>query len=143
MTPFVPPPDDEAPDPSEWNPREDADEPDPGADEPVTVATYRFAHEAEFARLVLEREGIRAFILDAETVAMDWLLGGAVGYIKLQVAASQAEAAAALLAERPKPSDQEAAENEGAESTCLACGAPLAESQSRCPACGWSYEDEG
>jgi len=35
--------------------------------------------------LQLEGNGITVFLADAETVNMDWLLGNAIGNIKLQV----------------------------------------------------------
>ncbi len=66
-------------------------------DEPVTVAHYPFRTAAEAARLNLEAEGMPAFLSDAETVDMDWLLGNALGWIKLQVPAADAERAAAIL----------------------------------------------
>jgi hypothetical protein len=67
------------------------------ADEPVTVAQYPFRPAAESARLRLEAEGIPAFLSDAEIVDMNWLLGTAVGWIKLQVPAADAERAATVL----------------------------------------------
>lgn len=63
----------------------------------VTVATFRFPTEAQAAKLRLEAEGLTPSFSDAEIVNMDWLLGNAVGYIKLQVPLSQAGAAADLL----------------------------------------------
>lgn len=54
-------------------------------DELVTVATYRFAPKAEMARALLEQEGFEVFVADATLVTTGWLLGGAVGHIKLQV----------------------------------------------------------
>jgi hypothetical protein len=67
------------------------------ADEPVTVAQYPFRTAAEAARVRLEAEGIAAFLCDAEVVDMNWLLGNALGWIKLQVPAADAERAAAIL----------------------------------------------
>jgi hypothetical protein len=114
------------------------------AENPVTVATFRFVNEAELAKLHLEEEGIPAFLADAETITMDWFLGIAAGYIKLQVPRSRAEDAAAVLARqaqaRPRERPAEAAEAEA--NPCLACGADLPEDESQCPACGWSYAGE-
>src|SRR5262245_22483438 len=67
------------------------------ADDLVTVATYPFSGSAEMARMRLEAAGIPAFVIDAETVSMNWLFGNAVGWVKVQVAASQAAKASALL----------------------------------------------
>jgi hypothetical protein len=54
----------------------------------VTVATFDSLTQAELARSVLDAEGIRSFLIDAETVNMGWYISGAVGGIKLQVAKS-------------------------------------------------------
>jgi hypothetical protein len=62
-------------------------------DDLVTVGQYQFLAEAEAARMHLDAEGIPAFLSDAETVNMDWLLGNAIGYIKLAVPRGQADAA--------------------------------------------------
>jgi hypothetical protein len=114
------------------------------ADELITVGNFQFVPEAEAARMHLEAEGILAFIADAETVNMDWFLGNAIGYIKLQVPAAQAAAArAALESMRTLHSQRAAASREGAEApVCLACGAAFPVTQARCPACGWSYAAE-
>ena len=66
-------------------------------DEPVTVAHYPFRTAAEAARLRLEAEDIPAFLSDAEVMDMNWLLGNALGWIKLQVPAADAERAAEIL----------------------------------------------
>ena len=71
---------------------------------------------------------------------MDWLLGNAVGNIKLQVPQMQAERAAALVEQiRRERQDREESEDEVESNVCLACGAELADEASRCSACGWSY----
>jgi hypothetical protein len=109
----------------------------------VTIATFTTLPEAEAARLRIETEGIPTVITDAEIVNMDWLLGNAVGYIKLQVPAARAVAAQALL-------DQIAAErrerlsrlDDADEPTCLACGADMPDDADRCPACHWSWTDD-
>lgn len=112
------------------------------SDDLVTIATFTTLPEAEAARLRIETEGIPTVVTDAEIVNMDWLLGNAVGYIKLQVPAARALAAQALL-------DQIAAErrerlaraDESDEPVCLACGADMPDDAVRCPACHWSWTD--
>ena len=109
----------------------------------VTVATFDFLPEAETAKALLEAEGLTVFFSDAELVTTNWLLDNAVGGIKLQVPRSQAERAAALIAEmrahhRSAPETEESDEG----TNCLSCGAPLPENQSVCPACGWSYNTD-
>jgi rubrerythrin len=121
------------------------------SDEFVTVATYPTLPEAEAARLMLETEGIPAMLSDAEIVNMDWLLGNAVGYIKLRVPPQQAETAFRLLGQIDDERRRRRAEAEEDVDTgrpvsddmvCLACGAAMPEDEDRCPVCGWSY-DEG
>ncbi len=117
------------------------------ADELITVATFRFAHEAELARLHLAEVGVRAFIADAETVAMDWLLGNAIGNVKLQVPRDRAEEAAGILANEQRlrledHPDTDEDDDEDETGFCLACGEELPEDESKCPSCGWSYDDE-
>ncbi len=109
-------------------------------DDLVTIRRFEFLHEAEAARICLEAEGTRAFLADAETVNMDWGLGNALGYIKLQVPSSQTGWASAILTEfqnartaRPATSDDAGA--------CLACGADIPIASPQCPTCGWSYAD--
>lgn len=111
-------------------------------DKLVTVGGFQFAPEAEAARMCLEAEGIRAFIVDAEIVSMDWLIGNAVGYIKLQVPQSQAEQALAVLRQvSPRGGTECNAAGVSTDGVCLACGEKLPESEPTCAACGWSYAD--
>jgi uncharacterized paraquat-inducible protein A len=113
----------------------------PMSAELVTVATYRFLPEAEAARIHLEAEGLTTFLADAEMVAMDWFLANAVGNIKLQVPAPQADAAATLLNQlHSQRLQREAQADDSDATTCLSCGAVLAENLTQCTECGWSYD---
>lgn len=109
----------------------------------VTVETYRFLHEAEAARIFLDSEGIQVYLADVETVTMDWMLGVAVGHIKLQVAEEDANRAQALLWERaqnrPEASD---IDDDTGEIHCLQCQQLMTPEQTQCPKCGWSYREE-
>ena len=110
-----------------------------GGDDLVTVSTFRTAPEAELAKTALDAEGIESFIADAETVTMDWLLGIAVGDVKIQVARSVAERARDILARRRNP--DESGDPPGI-TTCLSCGTPFSDQADRCPKCGWSFKAE-
>jgi ribosomal protein L40E len=107
----------------------------------VTVASFQFPAEAEVARMHLQEKGIQAFLADAETVSMDWLLGNAIGYVKLQVPSDQAQAAHSFLEEvraghvRNREGSQPATD----AAVCLECGADLPAGSQRCARCGWSY----
>src|SRR5438874_1732494 len=112
-------------------------------DDLLTVASFRFSPEAEAARLLLEAEGIPGFLADTETVNMDWLLGNAIGHIKLQVPRDYADAASVLLEQIQtlrslEPEDLE----ESDDAVCLSCGQVLEEDETACPSCGWSYAGE-
>jgi len=65
----------------------------------VTLATFGDTVEANLAKNRLEAAGIQTFLADEETVNMDWLLGNAIGRIKLQVGDQDAEAARTLLSQ--------------------------------------------
>ena len=63
----------------------------------VTVASYPSRTMAEAVRLRMENEGFSPFLADTETVDMDWFLGNAIGWIKLQVPSTEAERAKMTL----------------------------------------------
>lgn len=115
------------------------------SDELVTIATYRFAAKADLARALLEQQGIEAFLADATLVTADWLLGGAVGNVKLQVPAEQVAEAAALLEKHPHVLDHgpRADVDAGDMTRCLSCGGLMTEHDDVCSECGWSYQAGG
>jgi hypothetical protein len=97
---------------------------DTGADDLVTVDSFRVLPEAEAAKLHLEAAGIRAFLAESEAVDMDWLAGNPFWNVKLEVARGDAERAAALLGELRTRWRESAETPEGSDSlVCLACGA--------------------
>ncbi len=63
----------------------------------VTIATFDQVVMAQMAADALRAGGIDAVVTDAEVVSMDWLLGQAVGGIKVQVRDDDAERAVAEL----------------------------------------------
>jgi hypothetical protein len=67
----------------------------------VTVARFPTPHEAHLARLRLEASGIEAFVVDEHVNSLMPLYGPAVGYVKLQVAGDDAEAAREALSAEP------------------------------------------
>ena len=113
---------------------------DPG--ELVTIATFSFPYQAEAAKLHLGEAGIGAFLADFETVTMDWLLGNAIGNIKVQVPRADVEAARAVLADRTPPAAADTDDDDSGVTQCLSCGREIPEQDSACPACGWSYTEE-
>ncbi|GAA0694545.1 DUF2007 domain-containing protein [Marinobacterium maritimum] len=86
----------------------------------VTIARYTYPYEAQIARALLDSEGIEAFVADEQTINMQWLYSDALGGVRLQVAAEDAELALRILQE-----DRETPllEQEGEERTpCPVCG---------------------
>lgn len=69
------------------------------SDELETIVTFWSPMEANLAKGQLEAAGIRSFLSGEEAAAMTWLLTNAMGGIKLQVAARDADRAHACLAE--------------------------------------------
>ena len=65
----------------------------------VTIATFSFPHEAQFARMRLEAMDIPSFIADEHTVSVNWLYSDAIGGIRLQVPAAFAAQARDVLDE--------------------------------------------
>ena len=63
----------------------------------VTIAAFDLASEADVMKLLLEEAGIEVFLADDKLVGMNWFLANAVGGAKLQVVASKAELARALV----------------------------------------------
>ena len=109
------------------------------ADDLVTIAAYRFAHEADVDRIHLETEGIPAFLADVNIV-MTTGLTNAVGDIKLQVPRGLAQRATQLLAQKARPSRPIEADPSDDSTYCLACGQLIGPDQEACPACGWTYD---
>ena len=88
----------------------------------VTVATYNFPAEADVQRLLLEQEGIQTFLADGNLVGMDWLYSNAVGGVKIQVAASDADRAMTILAKHCAAKTADELSGEDVTFACQECG---------------------
>jgi Putative prokaryotic signal transducing protein len=78
--------------------------PPPGDNAPefrnlTTIRRYRDLSEALVARAVIESAGIFCFLKDENLVRLDWQVSNFIGGIRLQVAATDAAAAEAILAQ--------------------------------------------
>lgn len=105
----------------------------------VNVGSYVTINDAEFARMLLESEGIAAFIADATIVSMDWLLGNAIGWIKVQVSTADEPRAREILAKWQQELRERPPAGEGESVACLECGKEMPLGVAACPACGWTY----
>ncbi len=111
------------------------------AAELVTLEKFDFLADAEAARDLLEGQGIPAFLFDARTIQTDWLLGNAIGYIKVQVPSDQLEVArSALVSQQEIRSERSRSPHDPGAIACLAC-ADIPRDRQDCPSCGWCYDD--
>ena len=67
----------------------------------VTIRRFTHTWEADMARVILEAEGIPAYLVNADTVNVNWLWSNAVGGIRLRVPEKFARTAAEALSTRP------------------------------------------
>jgi hypothetical protein len=111
------------------------------SDELVTIASYEFVAQAEIAQMFLRENGIDAFLRDQSIIAMDWLLGNAIGYVKLQVPQSQIETARELLAAFKEDSAGNNKDGSPPSRVCSSCGLALGDITDTCPACSGANED--
>jgi hypothetical protein len=70
------------------------------ADRLITIARFDQPAKARLAQNALDAAGIKAAVADETTIGMDWLLGAAVGWVKVQVIEENAERAVAVLEEQ-------------------------------------------
>lgn len=108
----------------------------------VTIASYSTAPEADLARYALEAEGIRCYLADVNVIQMNWFLGNALGFIKLQVSSNDRESAIQILESLPKSSVHRRPPGKQDSNQCLSCGAAMGEDVDTCPDCGWSFQSD-
>ncbi len=108
------------------------------ADDLVTVAEFGNPQQASFAKWLLEREGVHAYVSGAESTNMLWIVGPALGGVKLQVAEHDAEKSARIL-ETAKHSE-EATETVGPWK-CTHCGETVDAGFETCWSCGACYAE--
>jgi hypothetical protein len=92
----------------------------------VTVATFQDPVAASLAKNLLDGAGIPAILLDETTVATDWLLSGAIGGVKLQVAPLHLERAEMILARTQETERDEDDEDDQDDDDYEAAIAPTA-----------------
>jgi hypothetical protein len=106
-----------------------------------TIATFWKTEEAHLLRLRLNESGIAAFIQDEHITQLHPWRAAAIGGVRVQVAESDFEEAKRILSESElQPAAQALSLVPGA-SECCACHSPIPPDRTRCPSCGWSYED--
>jgi hypothetical protein len=96
----------------------------------VTVGRFREVWEAHLARAELESEGIFAHVADEQMVTMNWLYSNALGGVRLQVPAMEADRAREILSDRVEfvildddaSPEEEKAWEEAVPGPCPRCG---------------------
>jgi hypothetical protein len=102
----------------------------------VTIGCFGSEPRAELVRGHLVAHGIVAVLQNA-MLSTAQSFGVGFGNVLLQVSPADAAAATRLVAEWDSAGSGGAASGE----RCLACGAPLLATDTRCAACGWTWEE--
>jgi hypothetical protein len=110
-------------------------------DKVVTIAAYVTSAEANLAQHILSEEGIDSCLENDVSVALVCLLSNALGGVKLQVHARDAERAQAVLADKlPAKADQANVSSAFPGGQCAKCGADLDPGFEVCWSCGEPVE---
>jgi hypothetical protein len=88
----------------------------------TTIRYYQQALEANYARCLLEAEGIPVFLKDEHTIATNPLWATTMGGIKLQVPTARKTDAESLLRTREDEPFGTSGENDDAPPACDTCG---------------------
>jgi len=100
---------------------------------------------AELARGYLLAHGIDSVLQDVETATLQGHLSSMAGIrdlsVKLQVWEPDAPRAVGVLQEWQAAVARSHARGGSDDERCLACDAPLAPQDTRCSACGWTWEE--
>jgi len=111
-----------------------------------TVASFATRLEADLLKGRLDAIGIRAFLLDENTVGWFWHYANLLGGIKVAVADADLQRAQDLLREienRKTAAEASRAEDRAASAwTCPVCGAEVDGNQEICWACGTTADGE-
>lgn len=108
-----------------------------------TIATFWKTEEAHLLRLRLGESGIPAFLQDEHITQLHPWRAAAIGGVRVQVEDSDFDEAEKILSQsklepvvKNTPVASDALE-------CCACRSVIPPEHTRCPSCGWSYEDGG
>jgi hypothetical protein len=109
----------------------------------ITIATFWKTEEAHLLRLRLGEAGIPAFLQDEHITQLHPWRAAAIGGVRVQVADTDFEEAQGILSEHEIQPFVETPPSASDALACCACQTLIPPEQTRCPACGWSYEDGG
>jgi intracellular sulfur oxidation DsrE/DsrF family protein len=106
-----------------------------------TIANFLRPDEAQLLRLKLHSCGILSFVQDENATQLNPWRMWATGGVRVQVADEDLQAAQIFLERERYSETQLKAQPVNGGIECLSCGVEMPSGQTRCPACGWSYED--
>lgn len=107
-----------------------------------TIATFWKPEEAHLLCFRLSGAGIQAVIQDENITQLHPWRAAAIGGVRVQVNDCDVEAARKILSENQFPPAFQDAPGDSGAIPCCSCGAPIAKNETRCTACGWSYNDD-
>jgi hypothetical protein len=105
-----------------------------------TIATFWKTEEAHLLRLRLGESGIQGFLQDEHITQLHPWRAAAMGGVRVQVADADFDKATDILSDGGVPAVVQIQSEVGDALACCACQAVIPPDQTRCPACGWSYE---
>ena len=114
----------------------------------TTVTSCPTVDQADLIKNLLEAEGIPVYLENRNVIAMDWLLGVAVGDIKVKVPEPAAQEALGILISQQEAIQAAAAKRQASvdlgpgEFACFQCGQTIPAGIDTCSACGWSYNED-
>lgn len=104
------------------------------------IASFATPVEAEILRMRLEAEGIRSVLADEGVVGVNWMLGNAVGGVKVLVSDADLERALEIVDEHASEQSDDREERLSEDWECPACGEKIESGFEICWACGSSRE---
>jgi len=105
-----------------------------------TVANFLRPDEAQLLKMRLAACGVASVLQDENITQLNpwrmWAMGG----VRVQVADEDLEAAQIFLEQDRHARGDLKPMSDGDAMNCLSCGIRMEKAQTRCQACGWSYE---
>lgn len=105
-----------------------------------TVATFLRPDEAQLLKMRLAAFGVQSVLQDENITQLNPWRMWAVGGVRVQVADEDLQAAQIFLEQEKGAKGDIMPTPEGGVMNCLSCGGEMADAQTTCQACGWSYE---
>lgn len=106
-----------------------------------TVANFLRPEEAQRLKMRLAACGVASVLQDENITQLNpwrmWAMGG----VRVQVAGEDLEAARIVLEQERHAKGDLKPISDGDGVNCLSCGIRMEKAQTRCEACGWSYEE--